>query len=324
MMRYVKLLAQIGIGLVIMLWLLQLADISIVFSIILSLNPMHIVLASGFFIVASVMVGAALYAALKCLGLSPSLRKVVMASFGGQLLSDVTPARSGYFVTPFILNKMGNIPMESGMAGVVAMGAVNFFVKAVLSLVALAYFVRFLPLNPEIVNALLIGISILIVGGIGLSMVIWGRRLLRLFEKLAKLPVLGRVMGRVIEALNRLQGQKVKGSLTYVTLLMVLSIAANATALYIISTALWYGSYSFIDFLLIVPLVSALMYTPITIAGLGMQEGGYVLFLTLLGMPIQEAIAFALIARLLFTGTDIIGLQPLLKVGLKTLGRTKS
>lgn len=324
MMRYVKLLVQIGIGLAILLWLLQLADVSIVLGIILSLNPMYLVLASGSFIAASVMVALALYVALKGSGLNPSLRKVIMTSFGGQLLSDVTPARSGYFLTPFILNKMDTTPIESGMAGVVATGAVNFFVKAALSLIALAYFVRFLPLNPEIINALLIGISLLIAGGLGLLMFIWGERLPRLVERLTKLPVLGRAMGRVIEALNYLQeeGRKVKGSLAHITLLILLSMVANATALYLISTTLWYGSPSLVDFLFIVPLVSALMYIPITIAGLGVQEAGYVFFLKLLGMPLQEAITFALIARLLFTGTDLIGLPSLLK-SLSTLARAR-
>jgi hypothetical protein len=66
---------------------------------------------------------------------------------------------------------------------------------------------------------------------------------------------------------------------------------------------------------------SALTYVPITIAGLGVQETGYVILLSLLlGLPISvvdpRLLAFALITRALFTGTDIIGLSPLIKVGI--------
>jgi len=165
MTRYLRLLARIGLGVAILIWLIQLADVSKILRVILSLNTLYIALACGSFIIASVMVALALYVALKGSGLSPSLRKVIMASFGGQLLSDVTPARSGYFLTPFILNKMDNTPIESSMAGVVATGAINFFVKAALSLLALAYFVRILPLKPIIMNALLVGISLLYLGG---------------------------------------------------------------------------------------------------------------------------------------------------------------
>ena len=317
-LKVLRPLAQVGVGVAIILWLLQLADASKVLATILSLNPVYVVLASIFFIIASIMVALALYVALKRSGLRPSLRNVVMASFGGQLLSDVTPARSGYFLTPFILNKLDDTPIKSGMAGVVVTGAANFFVKATLSLVALAYFTRLLPLDPMIVNALLVGISLLIAGGLGLSMLMWWRRLPRLVERLGKLPALGRAMSKIVEMLDRLQEEReVGGSFAHVTLLMLLSVVANATALYFISTALWSGSPSLLDFVFMASLAGALMYVPITIAGLGLQEGGYVALATLLGMPLREAVAFALIARLLFTGTDIIGLQPLLKIGVK-------
>ena len=318
-MRYVKFLIQIGIGIAILLWLLQLADSGRVLNIILSLNPTYLVPASCFFIIASTMVALALYVTLKRSGLSPSPHRVVMASFAGQLLSNVTPARSGYFLTPFILNKMDGTPIESGTAAVVGTGAVNFFVKAVLSLLALAYFIRILPLSPEIINALLAGISLLIVGGIGLTALVWGKSLLRLVERLKELPILGRIMSRVVKALNHLQeeGEKVRGSLPQLALLILLSVVANAIALYLISAALWYSLPTLLDFILIVPLVSSLMYVPVTIAGLGVQEVGYVVLLTLMGVPLEEAIAFALIARLLFTGTDLIGLPPLLRLGLK-------
>jgi uncharacterized membrane protein YbhN (UPF0104 family) len=63
------------------------------------------------------------------------------------------------------------------------------------------------------------------------------------------------------------------------------------------------------------------MYIPVTIAGLGVQETGYVLLLTSLGMPFDTAVAFALLARVLFTGTDIIGLPALMKVGFKNINK---
>jgi uncharacterized protein (TIRG00374 family) len=249
-----------------------------------------------------------------------------MTSFAGQLLSDVTPARSGYFLTPFILNKMDGTPVESGMASVVATGVANFFVKAVLSLIALLYFISFLPLDPTILSALLVSISLVIAGGLGLSLLIWGRHLPKPVEKLARIPLLGGIVSKVVKVLNKLQeeGRKVRRSFMQITLLTLLSVVANAAALYTISISLWHTSPSFHNFILMVSLASVLIYIPITIAGLGVQEGCYVMFLTLLGMPLEEAIAFALIVRVLFTGTDIIGLQPLLKVGIKTTLKEKN
>jgi uncharacterized membrane protein YbhN (UPF0104 family) len=96
----------------------------------------------------------------------------------------------------------------------------------------------------------------------------------------------------------------------------------NSVALFLIFSGLWHASLSLLDFFLMASFASALTYVPITIAGLGVQEAGYVFLLQLLlGLPLTaidpRLLAFAFITRALFTGTDIIGLSPLVKVGLK-------
>jgi hypothetical protein len=60
------------------------------------------------------------------------------------------------------------------------------------------------------------------------------------------------------------------------------------------------------------------LYIPFTIAGLSVQETGYILLLTLLGRPFETAVAFAINTRALFTGADVCGLPALIKVGFKT------
>lgn len=314
---HIKLFAQAGIGIAVLLWLLQFTGIGGVLDVILGLNLLYIILASFLFVTASTMVSLALFVALRQSRQKSSLRNVVMASFGGQLLSDVTPARSGYFLTPFILNKINNTPIESGMAGVVATGVINFFTKATISVIALAYFVKFLPLDAAMLNALFLGIFLLVAGSLGLSMLIWRQLPNKLFARFTKVQLIGKVASK-FKAFTDIQeeGQKVKGCLLQMSVLIILSTVTNAIALYFISAALGHPIY-LLDLILIVPLVTALMYVPITIAGLGIQETGYVVFLTLLGMPFGKAVAFALITRFLFTGTDVLGLPPLLKIGFK-------
>ncbi len=322
--KRVRILVQVAIGVAIILWLIQLADLSRVYSTILGMNPINIIIASSFFIVASFFVALAFYVSLKRSHPTAPLRKVVMSSFAGQLLSDITPVRSGYFLTPFILNKLSDVPVERGMTGVLATGGVNSIVKVVLCLVGIAYFIRFLPLEPWIINALLVGASFLLVAGLFLLLLMWEKRLSRLVEKFETLPLIGKSMHKLIEMFNNVQreGQKVKGSLIQVAVLILFSVITNATALYSISLTLWNSSLSIVDFFFMTSLASALMYIPITIAGLGVQEAGYVVLLSLLlKLPLDPLdstlVVFALITRVLFTGTDIIGIVPLLKVGLK-------
>jgi uncharacterized membrane protein YbhN (UPF0104 family) len=163
--RCFRVLVQLAVGVVILLYLLKLADTSKVFSTILMVNPVNVLLASLFFIIASIFVALALYISIKSTEGSAPMGKVVLGSFAGQLLSDVTPARSGYFATPLILKELCSVPIEKGMASVLATGIINSFVKVILSVIALLYFVIFLPLNPNIVGILVIGILFLLGGG---------------------------------------------------------------------------------------------------------------------------------------------------------------
>lgn len=319
-----KIVIQLVVGFAITLWLLQLANLNEVLAIISRFNPVNLIGAVAFFITASTFVALALCTTLRNSNPTVPLRKMIMASFAGQLLSDVTPVRSGYFMTPVFLKHLAKIPVDRGMAGVLATGGANSIVKVVLSLAGLAYFAGRLALPGEITTALLIGVIVLLVAGAFLMLLMWERRLSHLVAKIERAPVIGKRLHEFIEMFSNVQeeGRKIRLSLIFVASLILLSVLANASALYLIFGGIWYYSLSLLDFFFIASFASVLTYIPITIAGLGVQEAGYVILLhLLLGMPLSAInpnfVAFALIARVLFTGTDIIGLGPLLKVGLK-------
>ncbi|MGC9069321.1 MAG: lysylphosphatidylglycerol synthase transmembrane domain-containing protein [Thermoprotei archaeon] len=313
-----RVLIQLGSGVVIILWLLQLSSIEKVLTLILMINPLNIVLASIFFIIASTFVALSLYVSIKPIEASAPIGKIILGSFAGQLLSDVTPVRSGYFVTPLILKEQCNVPIKKGIVGVLTTGIVNSFVKVILSVIALLYFISFLPLNPMIINALIAGILFLLGVGVVLLVTLIEKRILRFAMIFEKIPIIKVITRKLIEMLNQIQGGvNIKKQFLKIFLLMLLSIITNAIALQFISDGLGFRSPSLIEFVFIATLVGSLMYIPVTIAGLGVQETGYVLLLTLLGMPFEKAVAFALLTRVLFTGTDIIGLPALIKIGFK-------
>jgi len=320
MRTWLKASIQLGIGVTILLWLLQLADISKVSALILSMNLLGIALASAFFIVASIFVALALYVPLRQIcDLMLPLGRVILGSFAGQLLSDITPARTGYLATPFILKKLCGIPIEVGMAGVIATGFINSIMKAIVAGIALVHFAGALPLPPYIVDAILVGIAILFVAGFALIILTLERRILKAGSILGKVPLIKRSAMKIMHSLDQIQqmGRKIGRGIHYVILLIALSLVANAIALQIIGDQLWADSLDLVDYILIAAIAGSLMYIPITIAGLGVQETGYVILLTSLGINFEEALTFALITRALFTGTDIIGIGPLLKLGLR-------
>jgi uncharacterized membrane protein YbhN (UPF0104 family) len=319
-----KIVIQLIVGVAILLWLLQLANSSEVFATILQFNPINLIGAVAFFITASTFVALALCTTLRRSNPDAPLRQMLMASFAGQLLSDVTPVRSGYFLTPVFLNQLASIPVEKGMTGVLATGGINSFVKVIVCLVGLGYFTSFLPLPPEVTNSLLVGIIVLLIAGVFFMLIMWDKRFSKLIVKLEKIPLIGKRLSKFTEMFNNVQneGRKIRYSLIFVAAFILLSILANATALFFIFNGIWSPSLHLIDFFFIAAFASVLTYIPITIAGLGVQEAGYVLLLQLLlGLPLStinpNLVAFALITRALFTGTDIIGITPLLKAGTK-------
>lgn len=326
-----RVIIQLIVGVAILLWLLQLANIGETLAAIFQINILNVISAALLFIFSSTLVALALYAPLKEANPNASIRQVIMASFGGQLLSDVTPARSGYFLTPIFINRLTGIPVEQGMTGVLATGAINAFLKAAICAVGLVYFISILPLPGTIIDSLLVGIAILLIFGSILLLLMWEKRMSKIIAKLEKIPLIGKSLHKVTEMFTNIQqqGQKIKRSLITVTLLIFMSLIVNSFALYLIFTGLFgLTTLSLLDFFLMASFASALTYIPITIAGLGVQEAGYVILLQLLlGMSLEsidpKLLAFALITRALFTGTDIIGIGPLIKVGIKADNRQK-
>lgn len=322
-LRRISVIIQLIVGVALLLWLLQIANSGEVFAIILKFNPVNLIGAVAFFITASTFVALALCVTLRLSNPDTPLRHMIMASFAGQLLSDVTPVRSGYFLTPVFLRQLASIPVERGMSSVLATGGINSFVKVTICLVGLSYFSSYLSLPAEITNALFIGIIVLLVAGGFLLLILRDKRFSTLIPKLERIPVVGKRLSRSTKVFSEIQkeGRKIRYSLIFVAALILLSVVANGAALYFIFSSLWYPSLHLIDFIFIAAFASVLTYIPITIAGLGVQEVGYVLFLQLLlKLPLSavnpQLVAFALIARALFTGTDIIGITPLLKAGL--------
>jgi len=103
---------QLLISGVILAWLLILSDATKVWGRILTANSAYILGAILALIIGFMMIAFALYISLRNMGLKTHLKDTILASFGGQLLSDVTPARSGYFLTPFLLKKLDGTPCQ--------------------------------------------------------------------------------------------------------------------------------------------------------------------------------------------------------------------
>jgi len=246
----------------------------------------------------------------------------MLANFGGQLLSDVTPAKSGYFATPLLLNQLRAVPIEKGLMSVMAVGAGNFFVKAIVSSLALLYFLYRIPaqvMDSTITNALIVGIAILLVGGVALTVLVWTNYFSGLLQRLCRLPLIGKVIRKLDEIRSLFSKDKaaMRKSLPAIVASVLGSVIFSGISLYLLAHAIGMTEPTLVDYLFMGPLTAAFMYVPITFAGLGLQEAAYVFLLTGISSEatviLPFAVTFALLIRLIATTTDLIGLPPLLK-----------
>ena len=82
---------------------------------------------------------------------------------------------------------------------------------------------------------------------------------------------------------------------------------------YFLGLALGITNVPWIAYFLIHPLVTALAFVPITPAGIGVQEFGIIGILGLLGVPVELAAVFAILARGLLIVEDLIGVPQIVK-----------
>lgn len=298
---------------------------------ILAVTNIPILLVSiAFFILSSFAIGFALQGALKTMNTAPPFKYTMLANFGGQLLSDVTPAKSGYFATPVLLNQLKAVPIEKGLMSVMAVGAGNFFVKASFSALALIYFLYKIPstiIDASMTNALIVGIVILLACGVGLTILVWTNYFSGLLLKLCKLPLIGIVIRKLQEIRSMFSNDKaaLRSSIKIIVVSVLASIVCSGISLFLLAQAIGMTEPTLIDLMFMGPLTAAFMYVPITFAGLGLQEAAYVFLLTgISSLPttiLPFAVTFALLVRLIAVTTDLIGLPPVLKTSSGLLNK---
>jgi len=89
------------------------------------------------------------------------------------IVGDITPGRSGYFLTPPILKKTSGIPITDGMACIFAPQGIEFILKVGGAAAALIYISSFSNVSRNFIISAMIGAIILLVVGIFMLLLSW-------------------------------------------------------------------------------------------------------------------------------------------------------
>jgi hypothetical protein len=245
---------------------------------------------------------------LVAMGMHARLRRLVSHYFAGQFVSNVLPSTiGGDVVRVSRLSRDNNDPADS-FASVVLERLTGWLVLPLITIAGFAVNPGLRELGATTAIALLIALGTLL--GLGVVLVVADHE--RLLGRYAQREGWRRFIGAVHVGVQQLRNRPGAAlSLLAVGMLyqLILVLAALAAAHALDLTDV--GPTALLAFL---PAVLVAQVAPISISGLGVREGAFVLFLAPLGVPAEQAVALGLVLYLLNLAVGLLG-APAFAVG---------
>lgn len=311
-------IGQFALGLLILVILLRQANISEIFEILSYADAKYVLIASLLILSASMTISLSFYFILSSLRYRVRLSSCIQANFAGQLASDLTPGRVGYFITPFVMEDLSKVPFETCLVATVLSGMADFFIRTLLTIISVAYLIIPVKSISGIQWVVILSASILAASAVSFAVFLWSDKPKKLVSRLGAFRVISGFLNPYLAKIESFQkeGIKAKKALGPVFFAMLATSLLDSMALYFFTLSVGV-ELNPVLFIFIYSLVSSFTYLPLTLAGLGVQEGVLAALLQLLfGVPLSYGISISLLFRFFYTVTDLIGLPPILKMGL--------
>jgi len=231
---------------------------------------------------------------------------ILQAQLAGMLLGDITPARTGYLSVSYYLRK--EVPPATSFSIIAGCQIVEFIVKVFGVLIGLSILgsVVFSGTIFMVISTGAVFLSTLTIIG---AVFLWSGRLQRL-EHLFHILRLGRLFEKVLKVEK--EAMKFRAYLLQIFLLTLLGWLLVGFQWYFIGLSLGMP-LEFHKYLLLHPIITTVSFVPISIAGIGFQEGAAVGALVLLGISAKQGIAFSLLARISNMLVDLLGISKVVR-----------
>jgi len=300
-----KRLVQIILGIAIVAFILYKLGPGEVYESLTQVEITYFILAGCAYLIYNIFMAIRLKYLMKVISKEDlPFRGVFFSHMGGMIASDVTPARSGYFLTPVFLKRKGeNLTVTGGMAAILAPQGIEFILKVVGSLLGIILLIS--NVDDAIVKPLLIAGAIFLLLGIGILIFLWSSEESSL-KIIAKTPLVKRFLTEFAHLKE--ESFKIRSEIPFILLLHMIGWVLVALQWMLLGRALGL-ELSFLAYFLLHPLLSLLAFVPLTPAGFGVMEGGTTGVFTLLGIDPATAFAFAILVRINIVGVDIIGVK---------------
>jgi uncharacterized protein (TIRG00374 family) len=304
-MKKLHLFIQIIIGISIIAFILNKLGLDEVFIVLKKTDMFYFVLACLSYLFLNLILASRLSYLLTKTGHEIKFRDVFLSHMGGMIIGDLTPGRSGYFLTPSILKKKAGIPITEGMACIFAPQGIEFILKVAGAIAAIIYLSYYLNIDKNFIIYSGIGSVILLIVGILMLLVSWNNE--KMTSKfLGKIPFLNKFTGNLSSFKDR--SILIKDSLNIIMMLYLIGWLFAALQWYLLGKAIGID-ISYFSFFLLHPLITILMFVPLSPAGLGLMEGGIILVFSFFGISPALGMVFSVLVRISILVVDLIGLK---------------
>jgi uncharacterized protein (TIRG00374 family) len=301
-MKKLRIFIQIIIGISIIAFILNKLDLKEVMAVIGKTDFTYFILAGISYLLLNVVLAFRLSYLLKKIGHNIKYINVFLSHMGGMIVGDITPGRSGYFLTPPIMKKTSGIPITDGMACIFAPQGIEFILKVGGAAAALIYISSISNVSRNFIISAMIWATLLLVVGVFMVLLSWQDEKVS-SKLLSKIPFINSFSGNLSFFKEK-------------SILCMVGWVFAAFQWYILAKAIGID-ISFFAIFLLHPLITILMFVPISPAGLGLMEGGVILVFSFFGISSAAAMAFSVLVRINILVVDLIGLRTVMKSSLK-------
>jgi len=237
-----------------------------------------------------------------------TLRKILPSHMCGMLYSAVTPGRVGYYYTAFAISKKTGGSRSKNIGTLTLLQGLGFGMKVIACIIAVIYFSRLL-ISQESTAYFIMASLVPVLFIIPIVLILYTTIPNRI---VSKVPWLGKALRPIVLMQESRRDMNTKKMLA-ITLINLLGWFVLAAQWFFLAQSMGL-EISYWDAFMLQPLLSVVMFLPVTPSGLGITEGGSALLFALIlsSMPPVEAkaagVTFILLVRLNGALVDSFGL----------------
>lgn len=293
---------QYAFAAIILIYVVYFAGVDQFLKIIINVNPIYLLIAAGAYLLNNILMAVRLKHILSDIDRKIRFKFVFFAHMTGMLASDFTPARSGYIFSVYALRKYG-LSVMSSLAAITSTYLFDLMFKICVAGVGIicVYTSLFEIANLQTITFLLVFVSL-----------VWASYLILVYPPpfCVKLCHKFKITEKIIYL--GVESKKVQKHLGLIITVSVMGWICKGIEWYCIALALGIVQLSFINALILNPVVSLFSFVPLTPAGLGIQEAGIVGIFALFGIAGSYAVSFSLTTRFVDVFVDLFGIRYLL------------